>query len=75
MIGPLTLSHFLMLGAILFTGLIFQLAAVGMPKIFQIRLGETIGTSAIAAGWRPKRISNCAIWLRRPACRWTRPAS
>jgi FSR family fosmidomycin resistance protein-like MFS transporter len=41
---------FLMLGVILFTGLIFQLAAVGMPKIFQIRLGETIGTSAIAAG-------------------------
>ena len=41
---------FLMLGIILFTGLIFQLAAVGMPKIFQTRLGDTIGTSAIAAG-------------------------
>jgi FSR family fosmidomycin resistance protein-like MFS transporter len=41
---------FLMLGVILFTGLIFQLAAVGMPKIFQARLGDTIGTSAIAAG-------------------------
>ncbi len=41
---------FLMLAAILFTGLIFQLAAVGLPKIFQARLGDTIGTSAIAAG-------------------------
>jgi FSR family fosmidomycin resistance protein-like MFS transporter len=39
-----------MLGVILFTGLIFQLAAVGMPKIFQARLGDTIGTSAIVAG-------------------------
>ncbi|HSA81193.1 MAG TPA: MFS transporter [Geminicoccaceae bacterium] len=41
---------FLMLGAILFAGLIFQMASVGMPKIFQVRLGETIGTSALAAG-------------------------
>ncbi len=41
---------FMMLGVILFTGLIFQLAAIGMPKIFQARLGDTIGTSAIAAG-------------------------
>jgi MFS family permease len=41
---------FLMLGVILFTGLIFQMASVGMPKIFQARLGETIGTSALAAG-------------------------
>ncbi len=41
---------FLMLSVILFTGMIFQLAAVGMPKIFQARLGDTIGTSAIAAG-------------------------
>jgi FSR family fosmidomycin resistance protein-like MFS transporter len=41
---------FLMLGVIVFTGLIFQLAAVGMPKIFQARLGDAIGTSAIAAG-------------------------
>jgi FSR family fosmidomycin resistance protein-like MFS transporter len=41
---------FLMLGVIVFTGLIFQLAAVGLPKIFQARLGGTIGTSAIAAG-------------------------
>jgi FSR family fosmidomycin resistance protein-like MFS transporter len=41
---------FLMLGAILFTGLIFQLAAVGMPKILQARLGDSIGTSAIVAG-------------------------
>ena len=39
-----------MLGVILFTGLIFQMASVGMPKIFQARLGETIGTSALAAG-------------------------
>jgi MFS transporter, FSR family, fosmidomycin resistance protein len=41
---------FLMLGAILFTGLIFQMASVGMPKIFQARLGGTIGPSALAAG-------------------------
>jgi FSR family fosmidomycin resistance protein-like MFS transporter len=41
---------FLMLGAILFTGLIFQMASVGMPKIFQARLGATIGPSAIVAG-------------------------
>ncbi len=41
---------FLMLGVILFTGLIFQMASVGMPKIFQERLGDTIGTSALAAG-------------------------
>jgi MFS family permease len=41
---------FLMLGVILFTGLIFQMASVGMPKIFQARLGESIGTSAMAAG-------------------------
>jgi MFS family permease len=41
---------FLMLGVILFTGLIFQMASVGMPKIFQARLGDTIGSSALAAG-------------------------
>jgi FSR family fosmidomycin resistance protein-like MFS transporter len=41
---------FLMLGVILFTGLIFQMATVGMPKIFQTRLGASIGTSAMAAG-------------------------
>jgi MFS family permease len=41
---------FLMLGVILFTGLIFQMASIGMPKIFQARLGESIGTSAMAAG-------------------------
>jgi MFS family permease len=41
---------FLMLSVILFTGLIFQMASVGMPKIFQARLGETIGPSALAAG-------------------------
>lgn len=41
---------FMMLGAIVFTGLIFQLAAVGMPKIFQARLGDVIGTTALAAG-------------------------
>ena len=39
-----------MLGVILFTGLIFQMASVGMPKIFQARLGDVIGTSALAAG-------------------------
>ena len=41
---------FLMLGVIVFAGLIFQMASVGMPKIFQARLGDTIGTSALAAG-------------------------
>jgi MFS family permease len=41
---------FLMLGVILFTGVIYQMATVGMPKIFQARLGDTIGTSALAAG-------------------------
>ena len=41
---------FLMLGVILFTGLVFQMASVGLPKIFQARLGATIGDSALAAG-------------------------
>ncbi len=40
----------LMLGAILFTGMIFQMNAVGLPKIFQARLGDQIGFSATAAG-------------------------
>ncbi len=40
----------LMLGAILFTGLIFQMNAVGLPKIFQTRLGDQIGFAATAAG-------------------------
>jgi MFS family permease len=35
---------------ILFAGLIFQMASVGMPKIFQTRLGDTIGPSGLAAG-------------------------
>lgn len=41
---------FLMLGAILFTGLIYQMTSVGMPKIFQARLGASIGYGAIGAG-------------------------
>jgi FSR family fosmidomycin resistance protein-like MFS transporter len=40
----------LMLAAIVFTGLIFQIASVGLPKIFQVRLGDTIGAGALAAG-------------------------
>lgn len=40
----------LMLGAILFTGMIFQMNAVGLPKIFQTRLGDEIGFNATAAG-------------------------
>jgi MFS family permease len=40
----------LMLAAILFTGMIFQMNAVGLPKIFQARLGEQIGFGAMAAG-------------------------
>src|SRR5690606_27857764 len=41
---------FLLLGAMLFTGLIFQMMSVVMPKLFQARLGEVIGTGALAAG-------------------------
>lgn len=40
----------LMLSAILFTGMIFQMNAVGLPKIFQFRLGEEVGFGAMAAG-------------------------
>jgi MFS family permease len=41
---------FMLLGAMLFTGLIFQMMAVVMPKLFQARLGDVVGTSALAAG-------------------------
>ena len=41
---------FMLLGAMLFTGLIFQMMTVVMPKLFQARLGDVIGTSALAAG-------------------------
>jgi MFS family permease len=41
---------FLLFGAILFAGLVFQMMSVGLPKIFQARLGDTIGFSATAAG-------------------------
>jgi FSR family fosmidomycin resistance protein-like MFS transporter len=41
---------FLLFGSILFAGLIFQMSTVGMPKIFQDRLGTLIGESAAAAG-------------------------
>jgi FSR family fosmidomycin resistance protein-like MFS transporter len=41
---------FMLLGAILFTGLIFQMMSVIMPKLFQARLGDVIGTGALAAG-------------------------
>ena len=40
----------MLLGAILFTGLIFQMMSVVMPKLFQARLGDVIGTGALAAG-------------------------
>ncbi|MEL6962621.1 MAG: MFS transporter [Pseudomonadota bacterium] len=40
----------LMLAAILFTGMIFQMNAVGLPKIFQVRLGDDIGFGAMTAG-------------------------
>jgi MFS family permease len=40
----------LILIAILFTGMIFQMNAVGLPKIFQARLGDRIGFGALAAG-------------------------
>ncbi|HEX5079186.1 MAG TPA: MFS transporter [Geminicoccaceae bacterium] len=41
---------FMLLGAILFTGLIFQMTSVAMPKLFQARLGDVIGSGALAAG-------------------------
>jgi FSR family fosmidomycin resistance protein-like MFS transporter len=41
---------FMLFGSILFAGLIFQMTSVGMPKIFQDRLGDVIGSSATAAG-------------------------
>ena len=41
---------FMLLGAMLFTGLIFQMMSVVMPKLFQARLGDVIGTGALAAG-------------------------
>jgi FSR family fosmidomycin resistance protein-like MFS transporter len=41
---------FLLFGSILFAGLIFQMTSVGMPKIFQNRLGDVIGDGAAAAG-------------------------
>jgi MFS family permease len=40
----------LMLSAILFTGMIFQMNAVGLPKIFQVRLGDDLGFGAMTAG-------------------------
>ena len=40
----------LMLSAILFTGMIFQMNAVGLPKIFQVRLGDEVGTGVMTAG-------------------------
>jgi MFS transporter, FSR family, fosmidomycin resistance protein len=40
----------MLLGAILFTGLIFQMMSVVMPKLFQARLADVIGTGALAAG-------------------------
>ncbi|MEZ5931325.1 MAG: MFS transporter [Alphaproteobacteria bacterium] len=40
----------LMLFAILFTGMIFQMNAVGLPKIFQVRLGDQLGDGALTAG-------------------------
>jgi MFS family permease len=40
----------LMLSAILFTGMIFQMNAVGLPKIFQVRLGDEVGFGAMTAG-------------------------
>ena len=41
---------FMLLGSILFTGLMFQMMSVVMPKLFQVRLGDVIGTGALAAG-------------------------
>lgn len=41
---------YLMFIAMLFTGLIFQISSIGMPKIFQDRLGDVIGGGAFTAG-------------------------
>ncbi|MEM7041467.1 MAG: MFS transporter [Pseudomonadota bacterium] len=40
----------LMLCAILFTGMIFQMNAIGLPKIFQVRLGDEVGMGVMTAG-------------------------
>ncbi|MGI9508526.1 MAG: MFS transporter [Geminicoccaceae bacterium] len=40
----------LMFAAIFFTGMIFQMNAVGLPKIFQVRLGDEVGFGAMTAG-------------------------
>jgi len=40
----------LILCAIMFTGMIFQMNAVGLPKIFQVRLGDEVGFDAMTAG-------------------------
>lgn len=39
-----------MLAAIVLAGLIFQIASVGLPKIFQARLGDVVGSGPLAAG-------------------------
>ena len=49
-VGEARRGLFLLLAAMLFTGLIFQIMSVVMPKLFQARLGDVIGTSALAAG-------------------------
>lgn len=41
---------YLLLGSIVFTGLMFQMMSVVMPKLFEERLGDVVGTGALAAG-------------------------
>ncbi|MGI9498530.1 MAG: MFS transporter [Geminicoccaceae bacterium] len=48
--GGMLRGLILMLSAILFTGMIFQMNAVGLPKIFQVRLGDEVGFGAMTAG-------------------------
>ncbi|MGI9420742.1 MAG: MFS transporter [Geminicoccaceae bacterium] len=48
--GGMLRGLILMLSAILFTGMIFQMNAVGLPKIFQLRLGDEVGAGVMTAG-------------------------
>ena len=54
-----------MLSAILFTGMIFQMNAVGLPKIFQVRLGDEVGAGAMSAGALGRRIAPDGVSLWR----------
>ena len=42
---------YLLFGSILFAGFIFQMSSIGMPKVFQDRLGGFMGEGAATAGF------------------------